>query len=477
MNSQAPHSGALQRYWAIGLMALCVIAYLPAGLAFFVKDDIYLATSARLDLVAALHHAWPGMFFRPAAELFFASEHSLFGLQPLPYHLVSFAAHLGVVFFAYRLFNLLPQYRPIGPIATALLALHPLNTETVGWVSGQMSLFAALCSMVVLFVQGSGRHLPLLVPIFVIGLGFYENYLLVLLLWGALWAVDTRFRPRPVFVLILGFCAAAYLYWRFAVLGLGGGTYEATLSLKAGLVNFAYYMYLLAGGSAVGARILFYRSEDLGNQFLAVCPPLLLLNLLIIAGCLFFWCKKRERPGLCVLLPCAWIALALLPALILSERPRRLAYLAIPGWSLIMGQALYFLHKKARPLPARTGVSLYILMLAATLHWRTMDWYAAGALERSLPEVVDQNCEELVFDVPNLLGDALFFSSASTKHWLSVHAPNSDPAFYTPIGLAFLQRQVATGCYYRFVDGAVRPVTVADQHPIFTRGRNWVRTP
>ena len=52
----------LQRYWPVVLLALCAVAYLPAWLSFFVKDDLALILSARMNW-AALIHSWPGGFF------------------------------------------------------------------------------------------------------------------------------------------------------------------------------------------------------------------------------------------------------------------------------------------------------------------------------------------------------------------------------------------------------------------------------
>lgn len=473
-------STELQRHWVGVLLALCAIAYLPAWLAFFVKDDIALVTSARMDLNTALFHSWPGGFFRPSAELLFAAQYSLFGLHPLPYHLVSFAAHLGTVFFAYLLFNLLPPFRSISFVAAALFALHPLNTETVSWISGQMSLFSALCSLAALYLLSTTRRLAALIPVFIFGLGFYENFLLVLLLWGALCLFDNRFRSalRPASLLSLGFCSVAYLYWRFGTLDLGGGYYQAALSPKTSLVNIAYYLYLLSGGSAIGGRIIRYRPEDLGNHFFDVFTPLLILNTLLLLASLYQLAQNRARPNLNSLLPALWLALALLPVVLLPERPRRLSYLAVPGFALTMGQILCYLQEKARPGPlvARTGIAIYVLVLTSTLYLRNDDWYTAGALERSIPQVATADCRELVFDAPNLVGDALFFNSISTAKWINLSAPGSNPMVFAPFELEYHQLQISADCYYRYIDGLIRPVQEKPPRPIFSRGRNWVYT-
>ena len=469
-----------QRLWVGALLALCAFAYLPAWLSFFVKDDIILVTSAQLDAFAVLQHSWPGGFFRPTAELLFAVQHMFFGLAPLPYHLVSFTAHIGSVYFAYRLFNLLPQFHPIAPLAAGLFALHPLNTETVSWISGQMSLFSSLCILTTLYFLATTRHRLALIPIFILGLGLYENFLLILVLWAALCIYDGRFRAAlsPTSLIPLLCCSAAYLYWRFIVLNIGSGNYQTALDPVTSAANITYYLYLLAGGTAMGGRILYYRPEEIPTQLFEVFTPLLILNGLLALTYTLYKLKKRERLDLNTLLPFIWIALALLPAFLLSERPRRLAYIAVPGFSLIIAQTFMYLQDKTRlgARTAKTGFVMYLLVLAATLHLRNYNWQTAGALERVLPEIVDPGCQTLVFDVPNLLGDALFFNSISAGKWLNMNGVVPAVTIFTPFAPARINYPLESGCYYRYANGTVQPVHKANPDAIFFRGQNWAAT-
>lgn len=462
------------------LLLLSAIAYWPAWQSFFVKDDLTLITSADLDLAAALQHAWPGGFFRPAGELVFAIQHQFFGLYPLPYHLMSFIAHSAAVLFAYHLFRLFPHYRAIALWAAVLFAIHPLNTETVSWISGQLSLYATLCALATLYLLATSRPLFALLPVFLLGLGFYENFLLVIPLAAVCyWGLQRpRMRLRPLHLIVLGCCALIYLYWRFVGLGLSGGNYQASLSFKSAIVNLAYYLYLLAGGSAIGGRIIHYRPAEIGDHFFAVLTPLLLLNIIIILLYLLYLRREKSSSPARLLLPLCWIIIALLPVLILPERPRRLSYLAVPGFALAMGQILYYLQKKIRPgsFLAKAGIAVYILVLVSTLHLRNRDWQQAGTLEHFLPAAIEPTCRQVAFDVPNLLGDALFFSNISTAQWIQLSGADA-PTVYTALELLDQQQQIAPGCYYRYDNGIIRAKTIATQQSIiFSRGRNWAQT-
>jgi hypothetical protein len=475
MTDVSPLSTAPSRRHVAILITLCAIAYLPAWLSFFVKDDIALLISARPDLISALNHSWPGGFFRPTAELAISLQYHFFGFTPLPYHLVSFSAHLAAALLVYRIFGLFPQYSSSNFVAAALFALHPLNTETVSWISGQMNLYSALCALTTLYLLASSRALAALLPVFLLGLGFYENFLFVLPLWAALCLFHEQFRNslRPLSLLLLGGFTLTYLYWRFAVLNLGGGYYQAAASLKSSLTNAAYYIYLLAGGSAIGGRIIHYQPMDIATHFFDVFTPLFILNSLVAIGYLFYL-RRDGWPSLrTIALPLAWVILTLLPALLLPERPRRLAYLAVPGYAMAMSQVFYYLQQKTRPglLVARAGIALYLLVLVSTLFLRNRDWQQAGNLERSLSAAIAPDCREVVFDVPNLLGDALLFNSISTGNWANRRTAVAAATIYAPF--EFDLHRVSPDCYYRYANGSVSRVDTEHLQPVFTRGQNW----
>ena len=459
---------------ALGILVLAALAYWPAGQAFFVKDDIALISGAHLDFPNALFRSWPGGFFRPIAEWSYAIQHRLFGFSSLPYHLVSFAAHLAATYCVYRLCWLWSERR-IGLIAAALFALHPLNTESVSWISGQMSLISGLCGMTALYLAIRGGPVLGIVAAFVLGQGFYENFPIVLLVWAGWHICYVPIRHWGWRVpLALGLSTGFYLYWRYGVLELGTGYYAIEASFESVLTNGAYYLYLLAGGSAIGGRIVYYNPEQIGENIFYVFPPLLILTGLLVAAYVWQARKNGDRPYAGLGMPFLWILLSLLPLLILGERPRRLAYLAVPGYSMAVGHVLFYLHDKSRFMRiSRTGIICFALVLVSTLHLRNRDWLAAGDLERSLSDVVADDCRMVAFDVPNLIGDALFFNSGSTALWLA--KTGRRPLVYPP----HEWERIPAGtipCYYRYADGHVEPVE-EPPGPTFTRGRNWAPSP
>ena len=88
--------------------------------------------------------------------------------------------------------------------------------------------------------------------------------------------------------------------------------------------------------------------------------------------------------------------------------------------------------------------------------------------------MVAGECRTVAFDVPNLLGDALFFNSGSTALWLARNGGR--PLVFSPHEWEKIPAGVIP-CYYRYADGHVGPVEVPPRGPSFDRGRNWAPSP
>lgn len=496
--------GKRTAFKALGALVLfgVLFAYLPALRAFFVKDDLTILPLASGGLSSVLSHSFPGGFFRPAAELFFSLEYSVFGLQPMPYHLVSLTGHLTAAYLVFRIARGLLNDEAKGLVVAAVFLLHPLHTESVSWISGQMSLGAGLLGLlaITILLEQRWTHLTWVVVLaaaFILGLGFYENLLVVPVLWLSLcWLQGKKNQASrgPLLVLSLMFVgvSAGYLYWRLVVLGLRAGNYEMSLTPATGLTNLVYYLYLLSGGSAIGGRIIRYRAPEVFSfpNLLDVFTPLFVVQAAIFASALGLAIVSRHResqahgesgfPWRRVLLPGVWVLIALLPALLLTERPRRIAYLAVPGYAMVVGQVLFYLRQKTRlgANHARVGLAGYIVLLATTLFFRNQDWRAAGEIEKGLPETVAAaGYTRLAFDVPDLLGDALFFSSISSSFWLEHQTGRKGWVLYSPSEISQTEDLPEGVGFFQYTQERIEQVHPerSGPFPVFVRGGNWVR--
>ena len=252
--------------WAIGVLAAA--SFLPALWNGFVYDDdgyvlrnSLIASPSLDDLRAILTRPYFGNF-HPLHVLLLALQRMVFGLRPAPWHAVSLTLHAAN---AILLVRLLPRFGIPPTIAVsgaAIFAVHPIQVESVAWVSEQKNLLSLLFTLLALegylTARASGRWWPLL--------GASAAYLAALAskvqsvgLLPVLFAIE-YLRPsvlpaprgRPL-VRLLPFVALGGLWINLAILAHGragfikpypGGSLIATV-LSAGPVLVAYAGNLL----------------------------------------------------------------------------------------------------------------------------------------------------------------------------------------------------------------------------------------
>jgi len=123
---------------AVLLVGLVVAAYVPALQGGFIwDDDKYVTANPLLTDTNGLHEIWftahtQSQYF-PLVFTTLRLEHGLWGLNPLGYHLVNVLLH-GVN--AVLVWLVLRRLRVPGAwLAAALFGLHPVNVESVAWVT------------------------------------------------------------------------------------------------------------------------------------------------------------------------------------------------------------------------------------------------------------------------------------------------------------------------------------------------------
>jgi tetratricopeptide (TPR) repeat protein len=129
----------LERDWLLGslLIVAVLLAYIPIWRAGFVwDDDLHLTANPCIVGPYGLSEIWtrggPLQSF-PLVISTFWLEHALWGLNPLPYHLLNVFLQAAC---AVLLWQILRSLRIPGAwLGAALWALHPLQVESVAWIS------------------------------------------------------------------------------------------------------------------------------------------------------------------------------------------------------------------------------------------------------------------------------------------------------------------------------------------------------
>ena len=131
-----PAWSALEWISALVLLLAVFVAYLPVWKAGFVWDDsFYLTDNPNLIDMRGLTAIWTGSAadISPLAITTFWVEHALWGFAPLPYHLVNVLEHGACALLLWRVLFALGI--PGAWLGASLWALHPVNVESVAWVT------------------------------------------------------------------------------------------------------------------------------------------------------------------------------------------------------------------------------------------------------------------------------------------------------------------------------------------------------
>ena len=122
---------------AMAIMALALVAYLPALQAGYIwDDDSYLTANPHVQAPDGLARIWvPGHTpqYYPLVFTGFWIEHALWGLQPAGYHLVNILLHAINAVLVWRLMRRIGV--PGAWVIGAVFAVHPIHVESVAWIT------------------------------------------------------------------------------------------------------------------------------------------------------------------------------------------------------------------------------------------------------------------------------------------------------------------------------------------------------
>ena len=147
--------GRMLPVWQGGLIVLLVfLAYLPALRGGFIwDDDEYVTNNPLLTAPDGLRRIWfstdsPSQYF-PLTYTVFRLERSLWGLNPAGYHGVNILLHAINALLIWRLLKRLSV--PGAWLAAAIFALHPVQVESVAWITELKSVLSLFFILLTLF--------------------------------------------------------------------------------------------------------------------------------------------------------------------------------------------------------------------------------------------------------------------------------------------------------------------------------------
>jgi tetratricopeptide (TPR) repeat protein len=122
--------------WGLILLLAVILVYTPVWWAGYVwDDDVHLTANPCIIGPLGLKEIWTthAADVCPLTLTTFWAEHKLWGLAPLPYHLVNILLHGACAILLWRVLRGLQV--PGAWLGAALWALHPVQVESVAWIT------------------------------------------------------------------------------------------------------------------------------------------------------------------------------------------------------------------------------------------------------------------------------------------------------------------------------------------------------
>lgn len=155
--------------WLAVVVLLLYSRTLWFGFTFFDDDNLILKSSSK---IGNLQNIWPAFtgrlnkgttpFYRPLLDMSFIINYAISSLSPWGYHLINLFLHLGACLLLYGFLVKVGLGLATALIATAVFAVHPLNTSAVAWIPGRNDVLLAIFALPMLasFIAFSNRPRP-----------------------------------------------------------------------------------------------------------------------------------------------------------------------------------------------------------------------------------------------------------------------------------------------------------------------------
>lgn len=136
----------------IGLIIVAtMLAYWPslAG-GFLWDDDVHVTQNRSLKSAAGLASIWTHLGatpqYYPLTHTSFWIQHRIWENNPLPYRLGNVLLHIGSALILWRILLMLEI--PGAWLAAAIFAIHPINVESVAWITERKNTLSGLFYMI-----------------------------------------------------------------------------------------------------------------------------------------------------------------------------------------------------------------------------------------------------------------------------------------------------------------------------------------
>jgi protein O-mannosyl-transferase len=247
------------------IILLTVVAYLPALRCGFIwDDDDYLTENPLLTAPDGLRRIWSGQHYQsqyfPLVHTTFRFERMLWGLNPVGYHAVNVLLHSLDALLVWAVLRRLAL--PGAWLAAAIWAVHPVNVETVVWVTElkntQSTLFYLLALLAWMKFTDRGTIRP------------WRFYALALPLHALALCAKTTACTLPAAMVLVLWVRNQRIGWRriaqvvpFLVLGVTMALVSVWWEGRVGHHHRGYYAFNLLERLLIASRAIWFYAMKL----------------------------------------------------------------------------------------------------------------------------------------------------------------------------------------------------------------------
>ena len=386
----------------IGIAVLAVaifVAYLPAMNAGFIWEDAMFVTANPLITAPdGLRKIWfshdqPYQYFFPMVYTVFRLEYKLWQFNPVGYHITNILLHIVTTLLLWLLLSRLKI--PGAWLAAAIFGLHPVQVESVAWVTELKNVLMATFYLLSIltwfeFVRRSQQAITawwmylLSLILYALALSTKPTAatmpaVLVLILWMTHSRFDKKRWSLIIPYLLLSLAAAAITMWWEYVHGMSDTTYNLNMMERILVAGRAIWFYIIKLFWPANLCISYPKWK------ISAAEPLQYLWLLacVILAVVFWTLRKKIGRG--PITAFAFFVITLLPTIgilkvytfFYTYVADHYQYIACIGPIALVAAAVYRLMEKFNlnaKIFAWAAISI-LLLISTVLTWRQCHIY------------------------------------------------------------------------------------------------------
>lgn len=381
---------------------LSFILFLPSLFTFYTHDDFFHLKISKANSLGEFFNFFnfiqgpegQGLYRPLTTQVFYFLGNSVFNLNPLALHIISFATFFLVIYLVYKLVNMIVKNNSIAFFAAFLYATSATHYGHLYFLGTYQELgLAVFCLLaVVLFIkfvsEGNLKYYFLSVIAYILALLSKETAIIIpgilVLVYGLLKSRKEKILPVKKFALALSsfvIILLAYLYFHFFLYGLAQGeSYIWDFSPRFANTLFWYGLWsfnlpeMLVDFIGPGLRV----NPNLFRFWFKEIIPILLLFGAVITSISYLAMKVRKKlkkkDFQVIIFSLAWFVLTLIPVLFLPLH-KFTYYLTLPLIGVVIGISYLIEKAKATNSFKLAFASIWVVLSFATLqltaktHW------------------------------------------------------------------------------------------------------------